>query len=196
MSTGAPVRTAALRAVPLPAVRPGPRRPRELGRSGRRRAPAGPLACCAALAIAGCGGGGGGGDDADAQRRVITTNAGTVIVRSVTDRDGLKVEVQSDSVYVSATDDTPPALLSELKGKPLGGRCTLADGRKIGTIQLLWREDPGDWGSNLAVQGVYDGGDALPREIRSCDLRRGEAAAGGTDVNAGPVLASVTFTDD
>jgi len=189
MSIGAPASTALARAPDgsgsLAATRPS--------RSRRRRVLAGALVGCASLAVIGCGGGG--EDEDTVQRKVITTDAGTVIVRSVTDREALKVEVQSDSVYVAFTDDTPGATREMLRGKPLGGRCKLADGRQIGTIQLLWRDDPGDWGSNLGVQGVYEGDDALPQEIRSCELRRGEAAAGGTDINAGPVLATVSFED-
>lgn len=143
------------------------------------------------------GGGGGGESDDTVQRKVVTTDAGTVIVRAVTEKEGLEVEVQGDSVYVAFTKETPAATRAALQGKPLGGRCRLADGREIGTIQLLWREDPGNWGSNLGVQGVYEQGDALPGDIRTCDLRRGQAVGvGQTDINAGPVLTSVRFTEE
>lgn len=168
----------------------------DVRRSGRRRLV--PLAAIVALGAAGCGGsGGGGGGDDEVQRKVVTTDAGTIIVRADAEPVALRVEVQDSSVYVTPTDGTPKDVLTQMRGKPLGGRCTLKDGRTIGTIQLLWRESSGDWGSNLEVQGVYDEKTPLPEAVRSCELRRGVAAgAGATDVNAGPVLTTATFTDD
>lgn len=148
----------------------------------------------AALAPTGCGSG---GDDADAERRVVTTDAGTTIVRTTSETDGLRVEVQDSSLYVSATAATPPSVLAAMKGRPLGGRCTLEDGREIGTIQVLWRDDPGDWGANLEVQGVYEDHTPLAEVVRSCAFRRGTPAGpGATDVNAGPVLTTASFVEE
>lgn len=181
---------------PTPIARPILGRP-EAPRRTRHRSAAVAAAAALAVVTSGCGGSGGGGSDDDAQRKVITTDAGTIIVRADAEPVALKVEVQDSSVYVTPTDATPKDVLAEVRGKPLGGRCTLKDGRTIGTIQLLWRQRSGDWGSNLEVQGVYEETAPLPEAIRSCELRRGVAVgADATDVNAGPVLSTATFSDE
>ncbi|WP_022929107.1 hypothetical protein [Patulibacter americanus] len=154
------------------------------------------LVVAGAIALTGCAGGGADDDPDTAQRRVVTTDAGTIIIRTVTDREGLEVEVQESSVYVRPTKDTPRALLAEASGKPLGGRCRTRDGRTVGTIALYWRERSKDWGASLDVQGVYEDPKPFAEVVRSCELRRGVAAGGGTDVNAGPVLATGVFVTD
>jgi hypothetical protein len=165
-----------------------------------RRRPQSPLRraliVAGAVALAGCGGGGADDDPDTAQRRVVTTDAGTIIIRTVTDREALELEVQHSSVYVRPTKDTPEALLGEASGKPLGGRCRTRDGRTVGTIALYWRERSKDWGSSLEVQGVYDDPKPFAEVVRSCELRRGVPSGGGTDVNAGPVLATGVFVED
>jgi hypothetical protein len=167
-------------------------------RSPRRRPPLRlrrALVLAGAVALAGCGGGG--EDDPDtAQRRVVTTDAGTIIVRTVTDRQGLELEVQNSSVYVRPTKDTPQALLDQASGKPLGGRCRTRDGRTVGTVALYWRARSKDWGANLEVQGAYEDPRPFAEVVRSCELRRGIAVGGGTDVNAGPVLATGLLVAD
>lgn len=131
------------------------------------------------------------------QRRVITTDSGTTIVRTVDDATGLKLEAQSDNLYVEPTDATPATLRSQLRGRPLGARCTTRDGRELKTFPLYWRERSEDWGVALGVLGRWEDEDELFADaVASCELRRGTPAGSGrTDVAAGPVLATGRFTE-
>ncbi|MGX6447253.1 hypothetical protein ACVU7I_04195 [Patulibacter sp. S7RM1-6] len=141
--------------------------------------------------LAGCG-----DDDGTVERKVVTTDAGTVISRTTDPEHGLRLEAQDDSLYVRPTAATPAALRRQLRGKPLGGRCTLRDGRTVGTIALYWRDRPADWGASLEVQRVYRDEDTpFAAAVRSCELRRGRPAGGATDVAAGPVLARASFVE-
>jgi hypothetical protein len=180
------------------ALRPDALRPG--GPAGRRR-PRRALVCGVALAAvlslgaAGCGGSD--ADDDSVVRKVVTTDAGTTIVRTITDRDKLKLEAQDSSLYAEEGPDTPRSATAAMEGKPLGARCKLKDGRTIGTIQLLWREDSRTWGSSLEVQGVYEEKEPVANVLVSCELRRGEPAGpGATDINAGPVTDTASFVDE
>ncbi|WP_026911620.1 hypothetical protein [Patulibacter minatonensis] len=129
------------------------------------------------LAAAGAGLVGCGGDDTDsAQRKVVTTDAGTVIVRTITDRDGLKVEAQGSSLYASFTEDTPATVRTALQGTPLAVSCTLRDGKAVPAFQLLWRDDAKDWGASLEVQGAYEAKEPFASEARSCTVGTGSDA--------------------
>lgn len=131
------------------------------------------------------------------QRRVFTTQAGTTIVRTVDGPTGLKLEAQNDNLYVEPTSATPASLTGQIDGKPLGARCSTRDGRTLDTFPLYWRERSSDWGVALGVVGRWEDEDRLFAEaVASCELRRGTpAGAGRTDVAAGPVLATGTFTE-
>lgn len=131
------------------------------------------------------------------QRRVFTTEAGTTIVRTVDDATGLKLEAQDDNLYVEPTSAAPASLVGRLQGKPLGARCRTRDGRTLDTFPLFWRARSSDWGVSLAVLDRWEDEDRLFAEaVASCELRQGTPAGSGrTDVAAGPVLATGTFTE-
>ncbi|CAB4950579.1 unannotated protein [freshwater metagenome] len=131
------------------------------------------------------------------QRRVFTTEAGTTIVRTVDDATGLKIEAQNDNLYVEPTSATPADLTGRLEGRPLGARCRTRDGRTLDTFPLFWRERSSDWGVSLAVLDRWEDEDRLFAEaVASCELRQGTPAGSGrTDVAAGPVLVTGTFTE-
>lgn len=84
--------------------------------------------------------------------QVETTDAGTKIIAATDDKAGLRVEIQDDSLYVTLTDDAPDTT-RELEGKGIGGSCEDdGDGgvEAAAEFPILWRDDPGDWGSNLS----------------------------------------------
>lgn len=136
-------------------------------------------------------------DKDTAERRVVTTSFGTPIIRTVDEGTGLKLEAQGDNLYLEPTDATSDDLRGELRGKPLGARCTTRDGRTIQTFPLMWRERSEDWGVSLNAFDRWEN-ESTPfaEAVASCEVRRGTAVGGGrTDVAAGPVLLTGRFTE-
>ena len=109
-------------------------------------------AALAAALAAGCGGGTGGSGAQDDKPKVETTEAGTRIITATDERAGLRVEVQNDSLGVTAEKDAPQST-KELEGELLGASCE-DDGKAgveaAGQFPVYWREQFGDWGSALA----------------------------------------------
>ena len=132
-----------------------------------------------------------------AERRVVTTSFGTPIIRTTDEGTGLKLEAQGDNLYLEPTDATSDDLRRELRGKPLGARCTTRDGRTVQTFPLMWRERSEDWGVALkAIDRWEDENTPFAEAVASCEVRRGTPVGGGrTDVAAGSVLLTGRFTE-
>ncbi|MEJ7750937.1 MAG: hypothetical protein WKF32_05765 [Thermoleophilaceae bacterium] len=114
----------------------------------------------AATVAAGCG-----ADDepsgspAKGGAEVETTESGTKIIASTDEKAGMRVEVQDDSLYVTLTDDAPQAT-RDLEGQGIGGSCDDDGGGGVeaaAEFPILWREDPGDWGSALSRANAETG---------------------------------------
>lgn len=81
-----------------------------------------------------------------------TTGSGTRVIAALDQFPGLRMEIQDDSLYVRVTKDAP-VTTQRLEGTPLGGSCK-DDGkggvRAAPQFPVYWREQFGDWGSDLA----------------------------------------------
>ncbi len=108
----------------------------------------------AAALAAGCGseGSDSAGSGAGEKPKLETTDAGTRTIAVTDEQTGLKVEIQDDSLYVTAEDGAPQAT-KDLAGQPIGASCE--DDGKDGVeaspqFPVYWRDESKDWGSALA----------------------------------------------
>jgi len=108
----------------------------------------------AAALATGCGGGdtNSAGSGAADKPKLETTDAGTRTIAVTDEQTGLRIEIQDDSLYVTAEDGAPQAT-KDLAGQPIGASCE--DDGKDGVeaspqFPVYWRDDSEDWGSALA----------------------------------------------